>query len=162
MYQQTASSLAARRTNRARGVRAPAPRHPQMLDGFRAVAKRLLESVPDLNAYERGFLRDAARDEYRYGHTALTMFVLLSQRSVRPEDRELLAEEVRRASRPCRACGNVHAVFDRETEAQGRADVAQRRFEQHPSPANREACRLALLAQAATTREALDVVETGV
>jgi len=126
--------------------------------GLARVANRLLFSVPDLTDDERQLLFDYARDEARYPMKTLNKLMAISRRSTREEDQVALPELVRaHASAP--AAIDVASAFDAETEAQGRADVAQRIFERNRDAGSRQAVSEALALQLAATRRSLDAVQ---
>lgn len=130
------------------------------VDELQFIARRLLVSAIGLPEADRQFLWDVARGEGRYRMVALQRLAGISCRSVKPEDREALAELVRREC----LCGvpsiyDVGLAFDLETKAQGEADVAQRQFERRPTLATRTAAIETLTGQYFATRASLDAVE---
>lgn len=126
--------------------------------GQRAIARRLLKSVPDLTPRERDFLYDLAREEVRYPMPTVRKICRISRRSANAADREAFAELIRGESLP-QAEVNLREAFDHETAATGPADVAQREFERNPTcPTAWQRCKDALHQQVVRSRRALDVV----
>lgn len=129
MYQHSPVTLAGDRRNAGSGARGEA-----FLATLQFIARRLLFSVLGLTDDERQFLHDVARSEHRYRMIALQRLMAIAARSVKPEDREALAEVVRAwclAGVP--AVTDIRLAGDLETRAQGEHDVAWRAFEVSPS-----------------------------
>lgn len=126
---------------------------------LQSLAQRLLSSVLGLTTADKQFLRDLARDEARYPMRTLRRLIGLAAMSVRPEDREALAELVRAeilAQTQSAFC--LATAFDHETEANGAADVAQRAYERERTRSTWEWCLSTLTRQMAATRQAIDAV----
>jgi hypothetical protein len=129
----------------------------EFLTDLQEFARQLDANVPRTDK-EADFLQDVARG--RYEMKALQRLIDIARRSERPEQREFLAELVRRQT----IAGSGHAisiaaVFDEETAATGETDNAQRRFERAPDcPSTWHLVREKLTRQLVTTRAALDAV----
>jgi hypothetical protein len=105
---------------------------------------------------DKVFLQDVARG--RYPMVALQRLMAIAARSEKLEHREFLAEVVRRECGAAVAGHCIAAAFDWETEANGEANNAQRKFERAPCRSTAEMVRAALMRQLSTTRTALDAV----
>jgi hypothetical protein len=120
-----------------------------------AFARELHASAPRDEA-DSAFLQDVARG--RYPMVALQRLMAIAARSEKLEHREFLAEVVRRECGAAVAGHCIAAAFDWETEANGEANNAQRKFERAPCRSTAEMVRAALMRQLSTTRTALDAV----
>lgn len=151
-YADRASSSASLRTNAdAAGS--------GFVDGFKALARELRLSVPDLSDADKHLLKDVADD--RYPMVTLVRMMAIASRSLRPEHREGLAELVRaECLAPHAGAACVSSAFDLETEATGLADLAQRHFERAPCPSTWQRVRDALTRQMHATRRSLDAVHS--
>lgn len=144
----------------ARSTRDPQALSHDLALAFGGLARRLRTSVPDLTTSEVNFLEDAAKalkGETRQPHTALARFLAIAPRSVFPHHREAPAEVVRSVA----LLGSLAPIaldetFDREDDANSLADKAVRRFQAERTEPNRRAAIVALEAQLAATRDALD------
>jgi len=141
-------------TNTARGALAV----PALMEGFADVARRLLDSVPDLSRTERQMLHDYSRQESRYQMLTLDRFTTIARRSTRPEDQESLSALVLSRCVPAETVEPFVAALD-ETRAQGPADVLVQEFLHRPTLATKDRALRALDCHAAQLRRVRRSVE---
>lgn len=149
-YANRAASSAAPRKN-------PEPAGSGFARDVAQLARGLRLSVLDLTDAERHLLKDVA--EQRYPMKTLVTVMSICSRSYRPEQREALAELVRREClRNAEVPHDVAAAFDLETQATAEAELPQREYERRRCPASKRFVLDRLLRQLHFTRAAIDVV----
>jgi hypothetical protein len=130
MYQRNVVRVAAPRRDAGSG---------RLLARLRTAARQLYFSAVGVDAADRQFLQDFARDEERYQLVALQRLVAIARCSVKPEDREAIAEIIRgELLDGVPAVQDVQFAGELEMKAQAEHDLAWRAFELSPCRAHRD------------------------
>jgi hypothetical protein len=125
---------------------------------IRGIAKELARTVPDLSETERTWLHDLSREETRSRHLNIDRLVDLSARSVDGAVRGRFCELVHAYTYRNAPVLGVIEASNRETEIQGKADVAVRTFEQQPTPETKRAAEEAVRLNCEAERDLLDSI----
>jgi hypothetical protein len=120
------------------------------------IARQLYFSTARRTERQTQILTDVMRG--RYPFRTLEHLLEIAQLSTRPEHREALALCIRECSTPQYGQVSLAAAFDAETEAEGVANLEQRRFERERTRCNQERVIETLHAQEIATREAITAV----
>jgi hypothetical protein len=135
-------------------------READFLAGLRTLARAFLLSVPDLNETERNYLKDVAREaETRFPMKNVQRLCDFARRSRSSSHRLSFTELVRKHSGAGEFDLDLISASNRETEVQGKADVAVRSFEQHPGPVTKRLAVEAVRENLDAERVLLDAIE---
>lgn len=135
-------------------------RQEALQEEIRSIAKELARTVPNLSGSELSWLYDLSRTETRSRHLNIERLVDLSNRSTDGAVRGRFCELVHAYTYRNTPVRGVVDASNRETEVQGRADVAVRAFEQHPTPETKRAAEEAVRLNCEAERELLDSIHS--